>query len=88
MTVSDTSFDELRQQVIQLSSRVVLLEREVEFLLSHDPSAYTDQAPPQAYPDVADLKRRGKLIDAIAAYRRHTNSSLAEAKAYVDRLEV
>jgi ribosomal protein L7/L12 len=88
MTISDTSFEELRQQVIQLSSRVAMLEREVEFLLSHDPSAYTDQAPAQAYPDVVDLKRKGKIIDAIAAYRRHTNSGLVEAKAYVDRLEV
>lgn len=88
MTVSDTTFEELRLQVIQLSSRVALLERQIEFLLNQNSSAYVDQPPPEVYPDVVNLKRAGKLLDAIAAYRRHTNASLAEAKAYVDRLEV
>ena len=88
MTVSDISFEALRMQVIQLSSRVALLEREVEFLLNHEPTPYVDMPPQEAYPDVVELKRKGKIMEAIAAYRSHTNASLVQAKQYVDNLEV
>lgn len=88
MTVSDVTFEALRMQVIQLSSRVALLERQVQFLLSHEPVTYVDQPPQAAYPDVVELKRKGKIIEAIGAYRSHTNLGLVEAKAYVDNLEV
>jgi ribosomal protein L7/L12 len=75
-------------QVSQLSARVALLERQVQFLLSHEPATYVDMPPQAAYPDVAELKRKGKILEAIAAYRGHTNTGLAEAKAYVDNLEI
>jgi ribosomal protein L7/L12 len=90
MTVSDTTFEALRLEVIKLSGRVALLEREVDFLLnSHPGPAYVDM-PPQVddYPEVVDLKRKGKIIEAIAAYRAKTNASLVAAKNYVDNLEV
>ena len=88
MTVSDISFEALRLQVIQLSSRVALLERQAQFLLNHSSVAYVDQPPQVAYPDVVDLKRKGKILEAIQAYRSHTNAGLAEAKGFVDTLEV
>lgn len=88
MTISDIAFEALRTQVIQLSSRVALLEREVQFLLSHEPVTYVDQPPQATYPDVVELKRKGKILEAIGAYRGHTNLGLAEAKAYVDNLEL
>ena len=88
MTVTDTSFEELRLQVIQLSGRVAQLEREVQFLLGHEPTPYVDQPPQAAYPHIVELKRKGKILEAIAAYRQQTNASLAQAKAYVDNLEV
>ena len=88
MTVSDTSFEALRLQVIQLSSRVALLERQVQFLLSHEPATYVDMPPQAAYPEVVELKRKGKILEAIGAYRAKTNASLEQAKQYVDNLEV
>ncbi len=88
MTVTDTSFEALRLQVIQLSSRVALLERQVQFLLNHEPATYVDMPPQAAYPEVVELKRKGKILEAIAAYRAKTNASLEQAKQYVDNLEV
>lgn len=87
MTVSDISFEALRQQVIHLSSRVALLEREVEFLLAHEPTPYVDNPPQAPYPEVVELKRQGKMLEAIAAYRAKTNASLTQAKLYVENLE-
>ena len=88
MTVSDISFEALRLQVSQLNSRIALLERQVEFLLKHSNVTYVDQPPQIAYPDVVEFKRKGNIIEAIKAYRSHTNAGLAEAKAFVDMLEV
>lgn len=88
MTVSDIAFEALRLEVIKLSSRVALLEREVEFLLDHSSVKYVDSPPLVAFPEVVELKRQGKIIEAIQAYRARTNAGLAEAKAFVDTLEV
>jgi ribosomal protein L7/L12 len=67
--------------------RLQRLERKVEFLLRH--FALTEQAQhgQQAYGEVLTLKRAGRLIDAIKLYRELTGVGLAEAKAYVDRLQ-
>ena len=67
MTVTDTTFEALRLQVIQLSGRVALLEREVQFLLGHEPTTYVDKPPLASYPQVVELKRKGKIMEAIAA---------------------
>jgi len=85
---SEMSFEALRLQVIQLSGRVALLEREVQFLLGHETTTYVDNPPPVSYPQVVELKRKGKIMEAIAAYRQQTNAGLVEAKAFVDNLEV
>jgi len=50
MTVSDMAFEALRLEVIKLSGRVALLEREVDFLLSSHPGApYVDKPPLAEY---------------------------------------
>ena len=72
----------------QLTARVATLERAVEFLLAQAGSAYHDTLPVAAYPEVVELKRQGKIIDAIKAYRLKTNTGLAEAKQFVDNLRV
>jgi len=89
MTVSDTTFEALRLEVIRLSGRVALLEREVNFLLnSHSGAPYVDKPPLADYPEVVKLKREGKIMDAIQAYRAQTNASLSDAKNYVEMLQV
>lgn len=73
----------------QLSARVATLERAVEFLLAQAGGTYQDHPPSAStYPEVAELKRQGKIIDAIKAYRLKTNAGLAEAKLFVDNLKV
>ena len=89
MSVSDMAFEALRLEVIRLSGRVALLEREVNFLLdSHSGAPYVDKPPLAEYPEVVELKRKGKIMDAIMAYRAQTNAGLAEAKNFVDLLQV
>ena len=71
----------------QLSARVATLERAVEFLLAQVSPNYIG-GPPSSYLDVIELKRQGKVIDAIKLYRSKTNAGLAEAKQYVDNLKI
>jgi ribosomal protein L7/L12 len=74
----------------QLSERVATLERAVEFLLAQGGSQPQSPvgSPPLIYADVVELKRQGKVIEAIKAYRLKTNAGLAEAKQFVDNLKV
>ena len=72
----------------KLIARVELLERQVSFLLEHSNSTYVDKITPNAYPDVAELKKRGNLIEAIKLYRSYTGASLADAKTYVENMLV
>ena len=73
------------QQIAMLQMRVSLLERQMKFLLEHQRLEYVDYVQTQ-FPDVLELKRQGKLIDAIKLYRSKTNAGLAEAKTYVESL--
>lgn len=78
--VDDTMF-------AKLQARVSLLERQVEFLLTQLKMEYTDVPPSlRGYADVAELKRKGNVIEAIKLYRSKTNAGLAEAKEFVDNL--
>ncbi len=73
-------------QFAKLNARVELLERQVAFLLNQTSVAYIDRPVARSYPDVAELKHQGKLIDAIKLYRSYTNTSLAEAKNFVENM--
>jgi ribosomal protein L7/L12 len=75
-------------QFEKLNARVALLERQITFLLNHASVAYVDRPLAPAYPDVAELKRQGKLIDAIQLYRTYSKASLAEAKNFVESMDV
>jgi ribosomal protein L7/L12 len=72
----------------QLSERVATLERAVQFLLAQVGSQPQAGPSPSMYADVVELKRQGKVIEAIKAYRLKTNTGLAEAKQFVDNLKV
>ena len=75
-------------QYAKLLERVALLERQVEFLLGQARVTYVDRPAQIAYPDVAELKRKGNLIEAIKLYRSYTNATLRDAKDYVDNMAV
>jgi len=73
------------QEIALLRTRVALLERQVKFLLGQSNLPFTDYEE-TSFPEVAALKRQGKLIDAIKLYRSITGAGLVEAKAYVETL--
>ena len=73
-------------QFARLNARVELLERQVTFLLNQASLTYVDRPAVSVYPDVAELKHQGKLIDAIKLYRSYTNASLVDAKNFVENL--
>ncbi len=72
----------------ELNARVATLERAVSFLLAQIGTSYQDIPPIAEYPEVLALKRQGKILEAIKAYRMKTNTGLAEAKEYVDHLKI
>lgn len=72
----------------ELSARVATLERAVAFLLSQVGSSPNDIPAAMGFEDIVELKRQGKVIEAIKAYRQKTNVGLAEAKHFVDNLNV
>lgn len=81
MSPSDMEFAEL-------SARVATLERAVTFLLAQVGSSPQDIPAAMGFEDVVELKRQGRIIEAIKAYREKTNVGLAEAKNFVDNLKV
>ena len=74
-------------QIVELRQRVAKLERTVEFLLEQLKLTYVDKPPAEAYPDIVNLVRKGKTIEAIKVYREQTGASLVEAKRFIDSLE-
>jgi ribosomal protein L7/L12 len=70
--------------------RIMDLERKVEFLLKElkleeKEKAYIPDISPLMLEALA-LVRKGRKIEAIKLYREKTGTSLAEAKAIIDRL--
>jgi hypothetical protein len=79
--VDDFEFAKLRE-------RVSLLERQVVFLLGQSNVSYVDRPATLPYPDVAEFKRKGNLIEAIKLYRNYTGATLMQAKIFVENMEV
>ena len=78
-------------EIMRLKDRVALLERQIKFLLGQASTPYVDMPPASVampYADVAELKRKGKFIDAIKLYRERTGAGLADAKTFVENMEV
>jgi hypothetical protein len=90
MTITDADFAALKMDHARLKGQVSRLERQAQFLLDHLQLEYVDSQPETvvSYPDVVELKRKGKIIEAIQLYRLKTNAGLAEAKMFVDELEI
>ena len=73
------------QEIALLRTRVSLLERQVKFLLGQSNLPFVNYEE-TSFPEVAALKRQGKLIDAIKLYRSITGAGLVEAKTFVESL--
>ncbi len=78
----------LEREVLELQMRVAKLERQVAFLLDHLALAYREEPDARVSPEVIELVRRGRKIQAIKLFRQETGVGLREAKEFVESLEV
>ena len=76
----------LDSEVLQLRQRVGKLERQVSFLLDRLGLEYHDDPNAGVSPEILELVRRGKTIEAITLFRRETGFGLKEAKDFVESL--
>ncbi len=74
------------RHILELLQRVAKLERQVTFLLEHLGLEYEEDLTEGASPEVLELMRRGKKIDAIKLFREETGLGLKEAKDFIDSL--
>lgn len=73
--------------IVGLAVRLRRLERKVDRLIEQlGATVEADDDDTPEYPEVVELVRRGKQIEAIKAYRQYTGLGLKEAKDYVDAL--
>jgi ribosomal protein L7/L12 len=75
----------VEQEVAELRRQVAKLERQVVFLMQQLSVTYVDAGDPIP-PEVIEMVRRGKTMDAIKLYREATGVSLKEAKAFIESL--
>ena len=74
-------------EIFELRQRVAKLERQIAFLLERL-SLETPEEPDQGVsPEIIDLVRRGKKIQAIKLFRQETGAGLRDAKEFIDSLE-
>ena len=79
MTYTDHEIFELRQ-------RVARLERQIAFLMENLGVEYHEEPNQGVSPEVADLVRRGRKIQAIKLFRQETGADLRYAKESADTL--
>jgi ribosomal protein L7/L12 len=77
----------LDSEVLQLRQRVGKLERQVSFLLEHLELEFREDPNAGVSPEILELVRRGKTLEAIAQFRRETGFGLREAKEFIESLE-
>ena len=74
----------LDREVLELGQRVGKLERQVAFLLDHLGLEYREELNAGVSPEILELVRRGRTIEAIRLYREETGFGLKEAKDSID----
>ena len=75
------------QQIFELRQRVALLERQVAFLMAQLGVEYYEEPNTGVSPEILDLVRQGRKIEAIKLYRLETGVGLRQAKEFIDSLE-
>ena len=75
-------------EVADLRRRVAKLERTVDFMLEQLKLTYVDKPETDVPPDIFELVRQGKTIEAVRVYREKTGVSLMEAKQFIEKLQI
>ena len=76
----------VEQELISLRARVAELEDRLDFLFKRLEIEYSDN-PTTTDARIIEFLKKGQKIEAIKVYRELTNTSLAEAKQAVERIE-
>ena len=76
------------REIFELRQRVATLERQVAFLMAHLGVTYHEEPDQGVSPEIVDLVRQGRKIQAIKLFRQETGADLRTAKEFVDSLEV
>ena len=74
------------QEIIKLKQKVRTLEYQLNFILDHLQLIPPREPEPRVSPEILDLVRDGRKIEAIKLYREETGVGLKEAKDYIDSL--
>ena len=75
------------REIIKLKQRARKLEQQIAFILDHLQLTPPDEPEPRVSPEILDLLREGRKIEAIKLYRVETGVGLKEAKDFIDSLE-
>ena len=73
-------------EILELRQRVAKLERQMALLLQQQGISFREERNLGASPEVVELMRRGRKIEAIKVYREETGVGLKEAKEFVESL--
>ena len=73
-------------EILQLRQRVSRLDRQVEFLLKRAGLKYPDEPDQGASPEIMDLVRQGRKIEAIRLFREGHRVGLGEAMQFIESL--
>lgn len=75
-------------ELFQLRQRVSRIEGQVAYLMEHLGLAFDQELDQGATPEIIDLVRHGKKMQAIKLYRQETGASLRDAKEFIDSLAI
>lgn len=74
------------QEIVKLKERVRKLEHQLDFILDHLQLSPPNEPEPRVSPEILDMLREGRKIEAIKLYREETGLGLKEAKEFIDSL--
>lgn len=75
-------------EIFELRQRIGKLENQIAFILQQQGLNYREEENLGVSPEIINLMRQGKKIQAIKLYRQETGAGLKQAKEFVDSLEV
>lgn len=82
---------QLDHEIFELKQRLAKLERQMAFVLRNSGLEYPLEqlGEPGSWvsPEIVDLVRQGKKIQAIKLFRQETGAGLKDAKEFIESLE-
>ena len=75
-------------EIFELRQRVAKLEKQIAFILQQQDLTYREEQNISVSPEIINLIRQGKKIQAIRLYRQETGAGLKQAKDFIDAVEI